>query len=401
MDQSSEYLPLQAYHDDYSSIPVVQVTTRAPVRIRFGPPPPSEDYEIGFLRVVGRNNVPIAPLSDIQFASADWQADARTRSGLTMQVHRGTWGTQNVALKRIKKHVFDESDAHSKVNAMRDYRQAMLDLSFELQIMSKSSLSKHRNIVTLLGITFDPEWTSDADPTGTLVLPILVVEHADNHFPDLSLFLDPGHNPTRPERLPFETAASLIADIADGVTALHNHDLVHADLKPANILIFPDDTTPCGLVAKVADFGFSGMTTYRSDGFRVPGRDPPRGGTTEWNAPECTGEVGPPVYIKGIRQEHPYEMPSRDVYSFGLLASYIALDGQTPNSYIRDLAQVKRSDGMIDAVRARLEAHYPQTMDELRSLGNLVARITETTLSVDHEKRTKRLGDVRSLLFGQ
>ena len=338
-------------------------------------------------------------LADIQFASPDWQTDSLTRSGITMQVHQGMLGTQNVALKRIKKRAFDERDEHSKANTMRDYRQAMLDQSFELQLMSKSSLCDHRNITKLLAVSFDTAWASDTEPTSTLVMPILVVEHADNRFPDLSLFLDPRHNPTLPRRLSFEVAATLIADIADGVAALHNHDIVHADLKPANILIFPDHATPCGLVAKVADFGFSGMTTHRHDGMRVPSRDPPRGGTVEWNAPECTKGAGTATFSP--KREQPYEMPSRDVYSFGLISSYIALDGETPKSYIKNLEQVKLSDGMVEAVRTRLKVHHFRTMNDSSSLGNLVTRITDMTLSLDHNKRMKRLGDIRRLLFGK
>ena len=394
---SSEYLPLQAYHGDLSSIPATLTETLAPAPRRFILP--VTDHELRFLRVVGRSRVPIVQLADIQFESADWHTDALTRSGLTMQVHRGLWRTQNVALKRIKKRVFDEQDEHSKANAMRDYGQAVLDQNYELQLMSKSSLRDHRNITKLLAVSFDTAWVSDTDLMSNLVLPILVVEHADNRFPDLSLFLDSQHNPNLPERLPFETAATLIADIADGVAALHNHDIVHADLKPANILIFSDHAIPCGLVAKVADFGFSGMTTYRQDGLRVPSRDPPRGGTVEWNAPECMR--GASTTTSSSRQEQPYELPSRDIYSFGLLSSYIALDGQTPRSYIKNLDQVKLSDGMVEVVRARLNEHHLQTINDPSSLGNLVTRITDMTLSLDHNKRMKRLGDVRELLFGR
>jgi serine/threonine protein kinase len=343
--------------------------------------------------------VPIAQYADIQFEYPDWQTDSFTRSGLTMQVHRGMWASQNVALKRIKKRIFDERDEYSKASAVRHYDQAMLDQSFELQIMSKSSLRDHRNIPKLLAVSFDAAWVSDTDPTNNLVLPILVVEHADNRFPDLSLFLDSQHNPNLPERLSFETAATLIADIADGVAALHNHDIVHADLKPANILIFPDHTAPCGLVAKVSDFGFSGMTTYGQGGVQFPPRDPPRGGSAEWNAPECIRGASPATFSS--LQQRPHEMPSRDIYSFGVLSSYIALDGQTPKSYIENLEQVKLSDGMVEVVRMRLKEHHLQALNDPGSLGNLVIRITDLTLNLDPDKRMKSLGDIRRLLFGR
>jgi serine/threonine protein kinase len=314
-----------------------------------------------------------------------------------MQVRSGLWGNRKVALKNIQRHLLDNSEADSEW----DYGRAMNDLNFELQIMSKKSLSDHRNITKLLAISFDAAEEADVPPNG-LVMPILIVELADDRYPDLSLFLNSQHNPALPKMLPMETAAALIADIADGVVALHNHDIVHADLKPANILIFPDREAPCGLVAKIADFGFSGMATYNNKGQRAWLPDSrPRGGTTEWNAPECIKE--PIAGYFRLEKEMPHDMPSRDIYSFGLLSSYIALDGQTPSSYIKNLQEVKLSDGMVKAVKIRLKEYHSHTLgdDWDRSLGNLVAQIIDVTLSLDHDKRERHLGGVRRLLLGR
>lgn len=319
-----------------------------------------------------------------------------------MQVHRGLWGNRKVALKRIRRRPLNDQDEQSKADAIRDYERAMYDLNFELQIMSKKSLSDHRNITKLLAVSFDTVWETDVDRTNSFVLPILIVELADDRFPDLSLFLNPQHNVSLPKRLTFETAAALIADIADGVEALHNHDIVHADLKPENILIFPDHEAPSGLVAKVADFGFSGMATHTNSGQRAPLPDSrPRGGTTEWNAPECISGTG--IFLQDAFRKHeqPQDMSSRDIYSFGLLSGYIALDGQTPKSYIPNLQQVKLSDGVAGAVKLRLKEHHSHTLSDDRSLGNLAARIADMTLCLNSAKREKHLGGVRRLLFGR
>ncbi|MCH7735745.1 MAG: serine/threonine protein kinase, partial [Chloroflexi bacterium] len=52
-------------------------------------------------------------------------------------------------------------------------------------------------------------------------------------------------------RLPVENAASLAAQIADGLGAVHEVGIVHRDVKPQNVLITPDG------VAKVTDFGIA------------------------------------------------------------------------------------------------------------------------------------------------
>lgn len=395
----SEGLPLQPYQSDRSSVSA----GRNALAIRLSPIrtlSPSSDIELRFLRVVGRNRVPIVQPADIRLDFPNSQNEFSTRNGFTMQVHRGWWGNQKVALKRIRRCLFDERDEQARADAARDHEQAMYDLNFELQIMSNKSLSKHRNISKLLAVSFDTIWETNGNPTNSFVLPVLIVELADERFPDLSLFLNAQHNPDLPKRLPFETSAALIADIADGVEALHNHDIVHADLKPENILIFPDPGAPCGFVAKVADYGFSGMATYLNSGKRAWHPDSrPRGGTTEWNAPECV----PGLYVNslGQQEEQPQDMSSRDIYSFGLLSSYIALDGQTPKSYIKNIQHVKLSDGMVEAVKMRLKEHYFHTLNDDRSLGNLAARIADMTLKLSHEKREKHIGGVRRLLFSR
>jgi serine/threonine protein kinase len=399
---SSEGLPLQPYDFDRSSgsgsrtSVSVQLLRRRPVEVS-----PFGDVELQFLRVVGRNRVRIVQPAEILLESASWQADMTTRSGFTMQVHRGTWEGKAVALKRIKGN-FGGGTNSSSADALREYGAAMNDLNFELQIMSKKSLYDHRNITKLLAVSFGTSETMDTEAEGQMVLPILIVELADPRFPDLSLFLDPRYNQHLPSQLPFDTAASIIADIADGVAALHSHDVVHADLKPENILMFPDEEAPGGFVAKISDFGFSGMATYNMGGQRawLPGGRP-RGGTTEWNAPECLDDealdfANTPEFA---RREQVQDKSSRDVYSFGLLASYVALDGQSPKAYIPSLRDVKLQDTMVKAVQQRLEEYYSDALNH--NLVDAMIEIADLTLRLDPERRTKGLGSIRQMLFGR
>jgi serine/threonine protein kinase len=317
-----------------------------------------------------------------------------------MEVHKGRWKGQRVAIKYIRRSSSaEQSESHSNQAAIA-YRQDMYDLNFELQIMSKPSLGKHRNITGLLAVCFDS--IPEADGSCASVEPGLVVELAHEQYPDLALFFDHECNPHRPQRLPFQTSASFIVDIADGLQVLHDHDIVHADLKPGNVLIFPDTASPAGLIAKISDFGFVGMVTYTNDGKRapLPGARP-RGGTTEWNAPECLENEDPWAILGDHSLENPQYKASRDIYSFGLLSCYIALDGQSPKIYVPELAKVKLSDGMVGATEAQIKWHYQRPdVDDESSLKDLAMSIARQTLSLDPEKRIASVGalSIRSVL---
>jgi serine/threonine-protein kinase len=55
-------------------------------------------------------------------------------------------------------------------------------------------------------------------------------------------------------RLPVERAASLAAQVADGLDFAHRHNVVHRDIKPANIMVEAGDRV------KVTDFGIARVT---------------------------------------------------------------------------------------------------------------------------------------------
>jgi serine/threonine protein kinase len=96
-------------------------------------------------------------------------------------------------------------------------------------------------------------------------------------------------------RLPIPDALHYASEIADGVDAVHEVNVIHRDLKPENVFVTTEN------VVKVLDLGtgkFTGYGLNSTDRMRVLG-------TTAYMSPE---------QIKGLRVD-----PRADVYALGLI----------------------------------------------------------------------------------
>ena len=105
-------------------------------------------------------------------------------------------------------------------------------------------------------------------------------------------------------RLTPERAASIGAQVADGLAAAHDRGTVHRDVKPGNILVTEDDS------AKIADFGISRTTgdpTLTQSGLMS--------GTPAYFSPQLA------------RGEEP--TPADDVWAMGATL-YAAVEGRPP-----------------------------------------------------------------------
>lgn len=177
----------------------------------------------------------------------------------------------------------------------RDGR-ALQSVLTELHALLHPPLLAHPNIISLLSLA----WGSHHQH---LVhrLPVLVVEYGDcGTLADVQL---------RGPRLSNRLKLHLCLGIARGLEVLHAHGIVHGDVKPDNIIMFshPDNQ----FVPKLADFGFSVIESAQSC-------DVMMGGTRLWRAPEAVSPV--PASRLSLT----------DVYSLGLVAWSIAIDGQDP-----------------------------------------------------------------------
>lgn len=114
------------------------------------------------------------------------------------------------------------------------------------------------------------------------------------------------------EPLPYDLAISLGRQVAHGMAAAHAHEVVHGDLKPANIMVTEEGT------AKVLDFGLARRT-------RISATDE----TAQWSpgAAEQSGISGTPRFMAPEQARGEAVTPRSDVFTLGLIL-YEMVTGQ-------------------------------------------------------------------------
>ncbi|EFJ39484.1 hypothetical protein VOLCADRAFT_70997 [Volvox carteri f. nagariensis] len=137
-----------------------------------------------------------------------------------------------------------------------------------------------------------------------------------------------------------------LLEVAQGMAHLHSSELVHGDLKPANVLLKVNSRDARGFIAKVSDFG----VTRAVDGSSATVIPSSEWGTVIYTAPEVfNGKAGPPS----------------DVFSFGALAWHLTT-GQLPHEDVNPFAV------MLAVSRGELELDWPASVPKpLRKLGKM------------------------------
>ncbi|KAF8242311.1 hypothetical protein K440DRAFT_664840 [Wilcoxina mikolae CBS 423.85] len=187
---------------------------------------------------VGRHRIPVVPFAEI-CALPDINIDnpgrgSSPRSGASKQVYRGLWNGRKVALKYMRTQAVSGEDKVTTQEAVLEHQKELDNIVHEVDLMGYKPLREHRNLTKLLAVSFDsseqaPERDSNkSEDIDVFILPIFVVELAHESFPDLRLFFDPHNKISLPDPMPFDLAGGLIADIADGMAALHSFSVTHA-----------------------------------------------------------------------------------------------------------------------------------------------------------------------------
>ncbi|KAF8700772.1 hypothetical protein HU200_034128 [Digitaria exilis] len=223
-----------------------------------------------------RQPVEVSPSSNFVQIPADavdvWEVDPRLlkfeqklASGSFGDLYHGTYCSQDVAIKVLKPE-------RVSVDMLREFAQ-------EVYIMKKV---RHKNVVQFIGACTRP--------------PILCIVTEFMHGGSIFDFL---YN--RRGNFQVTDVLRIASDVSKGMNYLHQINIVHRDLKTANLLM--DDQ-----VVKVADFGVarvkdqSGVMTAET-------------GTYRWMAPEV---------IEHLPYDH-----SADVFSFGIVL-WELLTGKLP-----------------------------------------------------------------------
>ncbi|KAK4495372.1 hypothetical protein PRZ48_013703 [Zasmidium cellare] len=345
------YTPDRFKQNGAAQTPSAKQQERAPPRI-IEPPSfavPGLSLASAFVLELVQSRVPCVPASRVQslpYAPA---------LGSSMEVRRGLLDGEVVAVKEVR-------------TAVKDYGKALANALFEIRVMAHKPLASHRNIVSLRTVAFADD-ASDHFPLAqpTLLKPMIVVDWA---LGDLTSHL-------LEKSLDFTESAELVADIADGLQILHLYGITHADLKPDNVLLFVDPESHSGLVAKLADFGFSGSEEHRQER---------KGLTSRWSAPAVDGAD---EYLMTNT-----ECPG-DVFSFGLVAMFVAIaqewdpDCHLPDWFDPDVQREKFDDSLGRIYNADDFARWHKILHST-VVSNPTDRLT-----------TKSLGTVRGLLLGQ
>ena len=149
------------------------------------------------------------------------------------------------------------------------------------------------------------------------------------------------------EKLPLETAYRLVLDVAQGLLHTHQRQLLHRDVKPANVFLQ-------GERAKLGDFGTG---AYISDAFGAPPQSAEKVGTAFYMAPEIF--QGKPASVRS------------DLYSLGILAYEVVAGVRPFNGRNEGELMLAHSSGVPLALRQ----HRPEVSPEVsRVVANAMSR---------------------------
>jgi serine/threonine protein kinase len=232
----------------------------------------------------------------------------------------------------------------------------MTDTAYEIQVMTYEPLCDHPNIVKLLGLAFQEPFASN------LPLPILVLEPVSEQYPTLERFID-GHK--TPQALPLRLIFELVSDVADGITALHDFDLVHGTISPSNIFL---EQRSSGLVGKLANFAHSA------------------------NEQPAHVEKWLPLDQKSYSNQA--DKPSLDIYAFARVVVYLCTGGELPSGPgLVDLSIVER------ILTNRPAGHDFTVSDLTPNVGKLITLLSNC-LKTDKLQRSAHISQTRRILLG-
>ncbi|KAL3505445.1 hypothetical protein ACH5RR_035286 [Cinchona calisaya] len=297
----------------------------------------------------------LAEQVDIPTDGSDvWEIDAKLlkfehkiATGSNGDLYKGSLHSQDVAIKILNAEHLDE-------NVRREFAQ-------EVYILRKV---RHKNVVQFIGACTRP--------------PLLCIVTEYMRGGSIYDFL---HKKNGVLKLP--AVLKVAMDVARGMSYLHQNNIIHRDLKAANLLVDEND------VVKVADFGVarvqlqSGVMTAET-------------GTYRWMAPE-------------VIEHKPYNNKA-DVFSFGIVL-WELLTGKLPYEHLTPLQAAvgvvqkglrpvipRHTHSLVVELLERCWQQDPSLRPEFSDIIDILQNIS--TRVVQEERATKRrsLGEPRQLM---
>jgi eukaryotic-like serine/threonine-protein kinase len=284
-----------------------------------------------------------------------YRLDARIAQGGMSTVYRAfdTVLERPVAIKLLHREIAAQAD---QLERFRREARAVAQLS-------------HPHIVTVIDAGEEPH----TDGTGT---PYIVFEYVDGET--LKALI------RRTGPLEVTRALAYAIEIARALGAAHEHQIVHRDVKPQNVLLTPEGS------AKITDFGIA--RTLTEQGLTLDGRVL---GTTDYVSPEqalghqVTGQSD--IYSLGVVL---YEMLTGSIPFTGDTPVAIAMRHvreEVPDVQLRRPELAAATAAVVDRATAKdLDRRYPDIPGLLADL--------EEALAVEAARSGQATGEVTSVL---
>ena len=216
---------------------------------------------------------------------------------------------------------------------------------------SHCSKLNHVNVVRLVGIYY----------TSKESLPVMVMELMDASL--TAYATQPG--------VSLKRKLSILHDVAEGLSYLHSHSIIHRDLSPNNVLIKYSGVDQVPPVAKIADLGVAKMVQV--DSMRTKTRLTQLPGTVDYMPPESF-------------EDNARYHTSLDVFSYGGVMLY-TVTGKWPTP----IPQVKR-DPITNELKALSEVERRQQyLDEVTGEAEVLTPLMKDCLNNDPTMRPSML----------